>query len=172
MKYMQQGGFKNHPLMRLTLSLTLVFFVGLWITNFLLYFSKMGLSASSVASYYLGSEAEFHAARTYQSMLEVTHFHLPMMAFVVLMLTHLIIFAPFRKGTKIFIIATAFLSAFLSEGSSWLVRFVHPHFSYLKIASFLTFQFILAYLLYGLGRYLWTPDSKKQKPKRVPGIPS
>ena len=33
--------------------------------------------------------------RTYQSMIEITHMHLPMMAMVVLLLTHLPIFAPF-----------------------------------------------------------------------------
>jgi len=166
MKYMEQGGFKNHPLMRLTLSFSVLFFCGLWITNFLLYFNKMGLTPGSVEAYYLGSDAEFTVARTYQSMLEITHFHLPMMALVVLMLTHLIIFAPFKDKTKTLIISASFLSAFLTEGSSWLVRFVHPKFSVLKIASFLTFQALLAYLLFALIIYLWSESSKKGRSKK------
>src|SRR4051812_69293 len=115
MKYMQNGGFQNNPLMRLTLAMTLIFVVGLWATNFLMYFSKMGLTKMSVIHYYLGSDADFTLPRTYQSMLEVTHFHLPIMAVVILLMTHLVIFAPFEDGAKAAIIITSFGSAFLGE---------------------------------------------------------
>lgn len=82
MKYMQTGGFEKNPFMRLTLLMTALFLLGLWITNFALYFSKMGLTIDSVASYYLGSEANYTSPRTYGAMLEVTHMHLPMMGIV------------------------------------------------------------------------------------------
>ena len=94
MKYMQNGGFQSHPLMRLTLLWAVVFLSGLWVTNFCFYFSKMSITPQSVINYYCGSEALFTQPRSFQSMLEVTHFHLPMMAIVVLLLTHLLIFAP------------------------------------------------------------------------------
>ncbi|MEX2090181.1 MAG: hypothetical protein WEB62_10435, partial [Bacteroidota bacterium] len=94
MRYLQNGGFQNNPFMRLTLGLMLLFMIGFVATNFALYFAKMDLTPSSVVAYYNGSEEEFRPARTYQSMLEVTHMHLPMMALVILLLTHLIIFAP------------------------------------------------------------------------------
>ncbi|MBI4529911.1 MAG: hypothetical protein HY709_00160 [Candidatus Latescibacteria bacterium] len=155
MKYMQNGGFQNHPLMRLTLTLTLIFLVGFWITNFLLYFSKMGLTPGSVVSYYLGSEEEFRPARSYQSMLETTHFHLPMMALVILMLTHLLIFVPFRYRTKVGFILTTFLSGLLNEGAGWLVRFVSLYFAWVKVVSFLILQGSLAYLLSTLLFFLW-----------------
>ena len=45
------------------------------------------------------------------------------------------------------LIAVPFLSGFLDEGSGWLVRFVHPGFAYLKIASFLLLQGSLAALI-------------------------
>ncbi len=93
MKYLQNGGYQNHPLMRLTLAFAVVFLTGFVITNFMLYFSRMDLSPASVTGYYLGSEEEFRPARSYQSMLEVTHGHLPMMALVLLLLTHLVIYA-------------------------------------------------------------------------------
>ena len=164
MKYMQQGGFQTHSLMKLTIGLTLLFLAGLWVTNLLLYFSKMGLAPSSVVSYYFGSEAEFTAARTYQSMLEVTHFHLPMMALVILLLTHLLIFAPYKNGAKVAFILTAFLSALANEASSWLVRFVSPGFAYLKVGSFLIFQGTLFFLIVSLALFLWSsPSSQKHK---------
>lgn len=155
MRYLQNGGFQSNPFMRLTLGLMLLFMIGFVATNFALYFAKMDLTPSSVVAYYNGSEEEFRLARTYQSMLEVTHMHLPMMALVILLLTHLIIFAPFSRGGKIAFITTAFLSGLFNESASWLVRFVHPEFAWLKIASFLTLQGSLIFLLISLGLYLY-----------------
>lgn len=154
MKYLQNGKFQNHPLMRLTLLFTLLFLTGLWFTHFFLYFSKMGLSPQSVIDYYLGSEAQYRVPRSFDSMLEITHMHLPMMAVVILLLTHLLIFVPFSSRFKIFFISVSFLSAFFNEVSGWLVRFVSPYFSVLKIVSFLTFQVSLAFLLFAMVWFL------------------
>ncbi len=167
MKYMQSGGFQSHPLMRLTLGLTLVFLVGFTVTNFALYFAKMDLTASSVVSYYNGSEENFRPARTYQSMLEVTHGHLAMMAVVLLMLTHLVIFTPFSKPAKISIISMAFLSGLLDEASGWLVRFVNPDFAWLKVISFVGLQASLMFLLCSLGLYLWRSWLKSRALQRL-----
>ncbi len=154
MKYMERGGFQGHPLMRLTLYWTLLFLAGLWVTNAAMYFSRMGLSPRSVQTYYLGSEQEYSQPRSAQSMLEVTHSHLPVMGVVVLLLTHLMIFAPYSERAKRRMIAGTFLAALLGEGSGWLVRFVHPAFAWLKIASFLGFQACLALLIVGLAAFL------------------
>ncbi|MCB0271213.1 MAG: hypothetical protein KDH95_23845, partial [Calditrichaeota bacterium] len=82
MKYMANGSFQSNPLMRLTLIGTLIFFAIFWVTTFVMFFSKMGLSPQSVVDYYLGSEALYTQPRTFGSMLEVTHGHLPVMAMV------------------------------------------------------------------------------------------
>lgn len=166
MRYLQNGGFQNNPFMRLTLGLTLLFMVGFVVTNFALYFAKMDLTPSSVVSYYNGSEEEFRPARTYQSMLEVAHMHLPMMAMVILLLTHLVIFAPFSRGGKIAFITTAFMSGLFNEGAGWLVRFVDPAFAWLKVASFVTLQMSLIFLLVSLALYLaraWTKNRSVQQ---------
>lgn len=151
---MQSGGFQGHPLMRLTLLWTLLFMSGLWASNAFMYFSRMSLTPSSVERYYLGSEEEFSQPRSAQSMLEVTHAHLPIMGVVVLMLTHLMIFSPYSDRFKRLFISASFLSALLSEGSGWLVRFVHPAFAWLKILAFLSFQGCLGFLIAGLGAFL------------------
>lgn len=155
MKYMQNGGFQRHPLMQLTLSLALIFLVAFVISNFLLYFQKMDLTPGSIVTYYKGSEEAFRPARSYQSMLEVTHMHLPMMALVLLLLTHLVIFAPFSKGTKISLILITFLSGLFNEAGGWLVLYVHEGFAWLKVFSFLTLQGSLVFLVTSLGLYLW-----------------
>jgi hypothetical protein len=73
---------------------------------------------------------------------------------VLLLLTHLLIFAPMRTGTRIAFIVIAFGSALLMEAASWMVRFWHPGFAWLKVSMFLVFQAMLAYLILGLGGYL------------------
>ncbi|MFQ6116143.1 MAG: hypothetical protein ACE5NG_18940 [bacterium] len=165
MKYMINGGFQNQNLMKLTLLLTLIFLVGFWLTNFALYFAKMDFSSESVRDYYLGSEEQFRMPRTYQSMLEVTHSHLPMMALVVLLLTHLLIFAPYNSKTKVVFILGGFLSALLNESAGWLVRFVNPAFAWLKVAAFLSFQGILGLLMVTLSIFLINPSSPRFFPR-------
>ena len=167
MRVLQSGGFQNNPFMRLTLALTLLLLAGFTVTNFLLYFSKMDLSPGSVVSYYNGSEEEFRQPRSYQSMLEVTHSHLAVMALVVLLLTHLLIFAPYSSRGKIAFISVAFLSALFSEASSWLVRFVHPDFAWLKVLSFLALQLSLVFLLFSLGMFLWKSASRQRVMQKV-----
>lgn len=154
MKYLQTGGFQGHPLMRLTLLWTLVFVSGLWATNAFLYFSRMGLTPSSVERYYLGAEEEYSQPRSRESMLETTHAHLPMMAMVLLLLTHLMIFSPYSDRFKKIFIGASFLSALLGEASGWLVRFIDPAFAWLKILSFLSLQGCLGFLILGLGSFL------------------
>jgi len=154
MKYMQNGGFQNNPLMRLTVGLALFFLALFVVTNFALYFSKMNLNPASVISYYRGSEEDFHPARSTQSMLEVTHGHLAMMALVFLLLTHLAVFTPLSRRAKVSLIVSAFVSGLTDEGSGWLVRFVHPEFAWLKVISFVTLQAILLILLFRIGVFL------------------
>ena len=154
MKYMERGGFQTQELMRWTLGLTCLLLSGFWVTNFALFFSRLGFTAASIAAYYRGSEAEFRPPRTAGAMLEVTHGHLPVMAIVLLLLTHLMIFAPWSRRARITMIAVAFFSALFEEGSGWLVRFVDPRFAWLKLASFWTLQGILAFLLVGLVMFL------------------
>ena len=50
--------------------------------------------------------------------------------------------------------------ALLSEGASWLVRFVHPGFAYAKIAGFLLLQTSLAVLV---GVSLWAVFAGSQR---------
>lgn len=154
MKYMQNGGFNRNPMMSTTLMLTMLFILGFVAVNFLIFFSKMDLTPTSIASYYLGNEEEFRPARSYQSMIETTHSHLPMMALVLLLLTHLVIFTPFSKMGKYIFIFTAFLSGLINEGSNYLIRFVSPDFAWLKIVAFLLLQGSLLFLVTILALFI------------------
>ena len=112
-----------------------------------IYFSKMGLTPDSVVSYYLGNEELFRSPRTYQGLLEVTHFHLFAMGMLLLVMTHLVLFIPVSGGLKAWLITVPFASALLDEGASWLVRFASPQFAALKIVGFLLLQASLMALI-------------------------
>jgi hypothetical protein len=163
---MQEGGFQNNPLMRLTLGLTLLFLVGFWGTNLAMYFSRMDLRPGSVVSYYNGSEADFRPPRSAASMMETTHMHLPMMGMVLLFLTHLLLFLPLGRSAKVAFVVTAFVSAALEEGAGWLVRFVSPSFAPLKVAGFLGLQVIMAWVIVLLGVFL-VKSARRQARQRA-----
>jgi len=117
----------------------------------------MGLDAASVVAYYNGSEADFTPARSAASMLEITHMHLPMMSLVLLLLTHLLIFVPLSRGSKVGLIVATFVFAILSESGGWLVRFVSPSLAPVKIVGFVGMQACLAFLLVTLAVSLLRP---------------
>src|SRR4030095_12189753 len=100
--------WKDNELLRLVLVWFLLFVALLWVTNALLYFSKMTLTPSSVVAFYLGDEARFTQPRSYQGMLELTHFHLFAMGILVLTMTHLLLFVPMANRTKAWILSLAF----------------------------------------------------------------
>lgn len=153
MRFVITGEMNRNRLLQVIIAAYSVYVALLWVTNALLYFSKMSLTYGSVVTYYLGSEQQFTEPRSYLGMLEVSHFHLFAMGMLLLVLTHLVLFVPVSNRVKIWGIVTPFASALLDEGAGWLVRFVSPLFALLKIAGFLALQTSLALLI---GLALWS----------------
>jgi hypothetical protein len=160
MRFVITGEWTRNRLLQTIVALYAIYVVGLWLTNALLYFSKMSLSYGSVVAYYLGNEERFLPPRSYEGMLEIAHFHLFAMGMLLLVLTHLMLFVPLAGRTKAWLISLPFLAALLDEGAGWLVRFVHPGFAYAKIAGFLLLQGSLATLV---GLSLWAVFSGSQR---------
>jgi hypothetical protein len=152
MRFTVTPDWKDNQLLRLVLVWFLVFVALLWVTNALLYFSKMSLTPSSVTAFYLGDEARFTQPRSYQGLLELTHFHLFAMGILILTMTHLLLFVPMPNAWKALVVSIAFAAALADEAAGWLVRFVAPAFAYLKIAAFVSLQGVLAFLI---GAVLW-----------------
>ncbi|MCZ6823989.1 MAG: hypothetical protein O7F10_13635 [Deltaproteobacteria bacterium] len=147
MRFVVTGEWSRNRLLQTIVVLYVLYVAGLWVTNGLLYFNKMGLTYASVVDYYLGSEERYLTPRTYQGMLEVSHFHLFAIGLLLLVLTHLMLFIPASNTVKLWLIVLPFIAGLLSEGASWLVRYAHPGFAYLKIAGFLLLQGSLAALM-------------------------
>ncbi|WP_305908951.1 hypothetical protein Q9L42_008085 [Methylomarinum sp. Ch1-1] len=142
-------GEQNRQMMLNALILMFLGYVALlWLSNGMMYFHKMGLTADSVIAYYLGSEEEFTQPKSYQSLLEVSHFHLFAMGMLILTLTHLMLMTSLPTLLKIWVSALVYVSAIADELAGWLVRFVHPNFAYFKIGSFLLLELSLAILIF------------------------
>ena len=152
MRFTVTPDWKDNQLLRLLLVWFLVFVALLWVTNALLYFAKMSLDPASVVAYYLGNEATFTQPRSYQGLLEITHFHLFAMGILVLTMTHLLLFVPMANGRKALVVSIAFAAALADEAAGWLVRFVAPQFAWLKVAAFLTLEGVLAFMV---GAVAW-----------------
>jgi len=148
LRFVVTGEWSQNRLLQTIVILYASYVAGLWLTNTLLYFNKMSLSYASVVEYYLGAEERFLPARSYQGMLEVSHFHLFAMGMLLLVLTHLMLFVPISNRAKAWLIALPFGAALLEEGAGWLVRFAHPGFAWLKVSGFLLLQGSLATLIF------------------------
>ncbi len=159
-------------MLRLILCFFLVYVALFWVTNWILWFQKMGLTPGSIVTYILGDpNSEFgQPARPLGSLAEVSHFHLFAMGMLVMTLTHLLLFLPVSMRTKGTLVVVAFVSALLDEGGTWLVRYAHPTFAWLKLISFLVFQVALLGLVVALLVGVWRPgrnaytDSEARRP--------
>ncbi len=151
MRFTITGEWKRNALLRLIIVCFIVYGAALWVTNALLYFNKMTLTYESVVEYYLGSEAHFLQPRSYQGLLEITHFHVFAMGIFILTMAHLLLFVPLRPRTKLWMICLTFFAGIADEAAGWLTRYVHPGFAYAKIGAFLLLQTTLGILLVAVG---------------------
>jgi hypothetical protein len=152
LRFVVTGEWNRNQLLRLILFFFLVYILLFWVTNWILYFQKMSLDPASVVTHFRGDpDAEFgQPARPLGALAEVSHFHLFAMGVLVMTLTHLVLFLPVSLRVKGGLTLVTFLSALLNEGSSWLVRYSHPGFAWLKVTSFLVLQISLLGLLIAL----------------------
>jgi hypothetical protein len=147
MRYFVTGEQHRKSLLNTLVLMFLVYIALLWVSNGLMYFHHMDLTPDSVITYYLGSEEQFIPARSYQGMLEVSHFHLFSMGMLVLTLTHLMLMTEFSVRLKIWLSSLTYGAAVADEAAGWLVRFVDPLFAYFKIAAFALLELSLGTLL-------------------------
>ena len=147
MRYFVSGEQQRKSLLNALILMFLGYIALLWVSNGMMFFHRMSLTPESVITYYLGSEENFVPARSYEGMLEVSHFHLFSMGMLVVTLTHLMLMTEFSIRLKIWLSGLTYSSALSDEAAGWLVRFVHPHFAYFKIGAFLLLEISLAALL-------------------------
>ncbi len=147
MRFVVTGEWSRNRLLQVIVLLYAVYVGLLWATNAALYFNKMSLAPSSVVAYYLGDPEQFTSPRTYQGLLEVSHFHLFAFGMLLLVMTHLMLFVPLSGRLKAWLISVPFFAGLLDEGASWMVRYGGESFAVVKVAGFLLLQTSLAVLI-------------------------
>lgn len=143
MRYFVSGEQQRKLLLNALVLMFLAYMLLQWISNGMMYFHRMSLTAESVITYYCGNEEQFIPAKSYEGMLEVLHFHLFSMGMLAVTLTHLMLMTEFSTRLKIWLSSLTFFSAIAEVLAGWLVRFVHPQFAYFKIGMFVTLELSL-----------------------------
>jgi hypothetical protein len=146
-RFVVSGELGRNRLLQVIVVLYSLYVAGFWWTNALLFFGRMGLDPESVVEYYRGSPERFLEPRSFEGLLEVSHFHLFAMGMLLMVLTHLILFVPLSNRVKLALIVVPFAAAALDEAAGWGVRFASPLFAWAKIAGFLSLQASLAVLV-------------------------
>ena len=146
MRFFVTKDLNKNSALKLIILFSLIFFLGLIVTNFLFMY-KIGFTPSQVTSYYLGNPEIFKQPKSYGSLVEETHFHLFAMGIILMTLNHLMLFSNLDIRYKILIIVISFASCLLDISSSWLVRYISSSFSILKVASMIIQQLFLLILI-------------------------
>ena len=160
MRYFVSGEQQRKLLLNALILMFLVYMFLQWISNGMMYFHRMSLTAESVVTYYCGNEEQFIPAKSYEGMLEALHFHLFSMGMLAVTLTHLMLMTEFSTRLKIWLSSLTFFSAIAEVLAGWLVRFVHPHFAYFKIGTFLLLEISLFALIVAVAWSLFRARTK------------
>jgi hypothetical protein len=160
MRYFVSGEQQRKLLLNALILMFLAYMFLQWISNGMMYFHRMDLTFNSVVTYYCGNEEQFIPAKSYEGMLEVLHFHLFSMGMLAVTLTHLMLMTDFSTRLKIWLSSLTYFSAIAEVLAGWLVRFVHPHFAYLKIAMFITLELSLFALIVAVAWSLFRARKK------------
>ena len=163
MKVMTTGpGEKGLP--RCILGFFYLYFFLHWGTSILMFWKKLGFSLASITRYYLGDAELFMNPRSFDGLLEVTHFHLFAMGFFFVVFSHLLLFAPWPGQLKKLLIFLLAISLLADMGAGWLVRYLHAGFAVLKLGAFWLLQGVSFTLLIGLtiGVFAARPGQKQE----------
>ena len=165
MRFFVTGEHRRKALLNAVILMFLGYVALFWVSNGLMYFHKMSLNPASVVTYYLGSEEDFRPPRSYESLLEVTHFHLFAMGMLVMTLVHLMLMTELPVGMKIVLGGLSFFAAVANEAGGWLVRFVHPWFAWFKVGAFVLLELTLLVLMVAVAWSLVASGKLSKRPR-------
>ncbi len=144
------NGPQTSRLPRTILGFFYLYFLLHWVTGVVMFARKLGFSAASVARYYLGDPEIFLNPRSFDGLLEVTHFHLFAMGFFFVVFTHLLLYARLDLAVQRLLCWGLALSLFGDIAAGWLVRYVSGGFAWFKLGCFWVGQGLCLVLLIGL----------------------
>ena len=113
-----------------------------------LFIYKIGFSVESIRLYYLGDEANFIQAKSFEGLLEVLTPHSFAIALFVMVISHFILFIKKAKTAKnIALVIALFISAFLEIISPLFIINGYTFFAYVKFMSFISLEVLSLYFV-------------------------
>lgn len=98
---------------------------------------QIGFSSAAVSEHYLGAAEGMSFPRSFQSLLETTHFHAFIMALIYLTLAHLFVATGVSAWVKRGAILAGFLSTLFDLVLPWAVRYVSAGFAPVLLAAWI-----------------------------------
>lgn len=111
-----------------------------WMTGILMFREKIGFAYVDVTRYYLGDPEMFINPRSFEGLLEVTHFHLFAMGLFFVVFAHLLQFSGLRESIKTSLTWLLAVAIIADLAAGYLVRFVAPGFAWSKLGAFWMLQ--------------------------------
>jgi len=112
--------------------------------NFFLFANKLGLTPASITQYYLGNPERFIRPKSFMGIMEVFGPHTVAMGVYLVGLVHFSFFTNVKR--KVLLSVSVLSLAFIDNLSSLLIRFFSPHFSIVKLLSFLGLSSLMVYI--------------------------
>lgn len=117
------------------------------ISGVLLFTYKIGYSFETVSNYYLGNEEQFIMAKSLYGLLETTIPHLVAQVSIAFIVAHFLLFIKEPTPYKLLWGYSIIIFAFLDIVSPYLVLMFGEIFVWLKIFSFICFEFSMFIVL-------------------------
>lgn len=92
---------------------------------------RTALQPQAAAEYYRGSDEGMVFPKDPAELMETTHFHIYMMAFVFMTTGHLFLLSAWNQVSKTIVISGGFLYILLDVAKPWLIRYVSAGFGVL-----------------------------------------
>jgi hypothetical protein len=123
----------------------------------ILFVRKMGLAATSVQVFYLGSEASFTRPRTLAGLLEVAVPHLLGMPLVLFVSLHLVAFVGLvHRRAFAFLSSLSFGAALAGIAAGFGIRYLWPALAWAKITAFVGLESLRQLRLVLRGTLQWS----------------
>ncbi|MGB3962623.1 MAG: hypothetical protein WBK95_10345 [Sulfurimonas sp.] len=127
----------------------LAFCLLLLLSAALLFSHKIGFTPNAVTAYYLGSEADFIAAKSDMGILKIILPHIFAYALLLMVLLHFLRFTRYKnKRFMSTLITTFFFAAFFEIFTPFLILHISVLFVYAKLAALFLFFLLMSTVLY------------------------
>lgn len=137
---------------RFIYSLFLVFCLASYVVMGVLIVTRTHFAPEELVHYYVGNEEKDLYGKTFNELLELTHFHLFSVPVLLFIQGHLFLMTYWPRRLKIIIVLASFIGAGLMIGGPWLIVYVSPKCAVLmmigRIFLMLSFLFYFCVPMY------------------------